>query len=155
MEDKKVNISHTISLALLKNSQSRHRLSALSRKSSFQSDSSSKAANKPRNTREPHLFNLSNCKKVIFFQCYSQNYTKWTENKAIQVSQMPWIKLKTTDSGAWYFVTGFVIGTAHSPYISPLDFWFWGAMDRLIHLQKLNSILALKRLINEAARDIS
>ena len=63
--------------------------------------------------------------------------------------------MKTTNSSALYFVTGFVIGTAHSPDLSPLDYWFWGAMDRLIHLQKPNSIPALKRLINEAAREIS
>ena len=63
--------------------------------------------------------------------------------------------MKTTNSNAWYFVTGFVIGTAHIPDLSPLDYWFWGAMDRLIHLQKPNSIPALKRLINEAAREIS
>ena len=56
---------------------------------------------------------------------------------------------------AWYFVTGFVIGTVHSPDLSPLDYWFWDAMDRLIHLQKQNSISALKRPINEAAREIS
>ena len=57
--------------------------------------------------------------------------------------------MKTTNSSAWYFVAGFVIGTAHSPD------WFWDAMDRIIHLQKPNSIPALKRLINEAAREIS
>ena len=34
-------------------------------------------------------------------------------------------------------------------------FLFWGAIDRLIHLQKTNSISALRRLINEAAREIS
>ena len=62
--------------------------------------------------------------------------------------------MKTTNSSAWYFVTGFVIGTAHSPDLSPLEYWFWGAMDRLIHLQKPNSVPALKRLINEAAREI-
>ena len=58
--------------------------------------------------------------------------------------------MKTTTSSAWYFVTEFVIGTAYSP----LDYWFWGAMDRLINLQKPNSIPALKRLINEAGREI-
>ena len=31
----------------------------------------------------------------------------------------------------------------------------WSVMDRLIHLQKTYSIPALKKLINEAARDIS
>ena len=36
-----------------------------------------------------------------------------------------------------------------------MDYWIWGAMDRLIHPQKTNSIPALKRLINEAAREIS
>ena len=63
--------------------------------------------------------------------------------------------MKTTNSSAWYFVTGFVIGTDHSPDLSPMDYWFWGAMDKLIHPQKPNSIPALKRLINEAAREIS
>ena len=61
--------------------------------------------------------------------------------------------MKTTNSSAWYFVSGFVIGTAHGPALSPLDYWFWGAMDRLIYLQKPNGIPALKRLINEAARE--
>ena len=57
-----------------------------------------------------------------------------------------------TNSSAWYFVTGFVIGTAaHSSDLSPLNYWFWGAIDRLIHFQKPNSIRALKKLINEAA----
>ena len=63
--------------------------------------------------------------------------------------------MKTTNSSAWYFVNGFVIGTAHSHDLSSLDYWFWGAMDRLIHPPKLNSIPAFKRLINEAARGIS
>ena len=44
---------------------------------------------------------------------------------------------------------------AFSPDISPLDYWFWGAMYGLIHLKKTNGIPALKRLINEAAREIS
>ena len=61
--------------------------------------------------------------------------------------------MKTTNSSAWYFVTEFVVGTAHSPNLSLLDYWFWGAMDRLIHLKKKNSIPALKRLINEAAKE--
>ena len=63
--------------------------------------------------------------------------------------------MKTTNSSALYFITAFVIGTAHSLDPSQLDYWFWGAMDRLIHLKKTNSIPALKRLINEAAREIS
>ena len=63
--------------------------------------------------------------------------------------------MKTTNSRAWYFVTGFVIKTAHTPDLSPLDYWFWGAMDRIIHIQKTNSIPALKRLISEAAGEIS
>ena len=53
------------------------------------------------------------------------------------------------------FVIGFVIWTAHSPDLCPLDYMFWDAMDRIIHLQKANSIPASKRLINEAAREIS
>ena len=61
--------------------------------SQHKSNFSSKSANKPRNTEEPHLFNLQNCKKVRFFQChYSQNFTKGTESKVIQVSQMPGIE---------------------------------------------------------------
>ena len=63
--------------------------------------------------------------------------------------------MKTKNSSAWYFVTGFVIRTAHSPDLSPFYYWFWGAMNRLIHLQRPNSIPALKRLINEAAREIN
>ena len=42
--------------------------------------------------------------------------------------------------------------TAHSPGLSPLDYWFWSAMDRLIYLQKPNSIPALEKLINETER---
>ena len=60
---------------------------------------------------------------------------------------------QTTAPG--YFVTGFIIGTAHSPDLIPLDCWFWSTMDRLIHLQKTNSILALNKLIYEAAGEIS
>ena len=111
--------------------------------------------NKPRNTREPHLFNLSNCKKVWFFQ--------WSSRKILQkelkvkpfsfTDAINWVK--TTNSSAWYFVTGFVIGTAQRPDLIPLDYWFWGAMDKLIYLQKTNSIPTLKRLFYEAAREIS
>ena len=39
--------------------------------------------------------------------------------------------------------------------LSPLEYWFRGAMDMLIHLKKSNSIPALKRLINEVVREIS
>ena len=62
--------------------------------------------------------------------------------------------MEITNSRALYFVTGFVIGTAHSSDLSQLDYWFWGAMDRVIYLQKPNSIPALKKLINEAVREI-
>ena len=40
--------------------------------------------------------------------------------------------MKTRNSSAWYFVTAFVIGTGHSSDLSPLDYWFRGAMHRLI-----------------------
>ena len=57
------------------------------------SNSSRKAPNKPRYKGEPHLFNPLNCKKVRFFQWYySQNSTKGTKSKAIQVSQIPGIE---------------------------------------------------------------
>ena len=44
---------------------------------------------------------------------------------------------------------------AHSPDLSPLDYWFWGAIESVIYIQKPNSIPALKRMVNEAARAIS
>ena len=106
------------------------RPSALSRKSHFQSNSSSKAANKPKNTGEHHLFNPSNHKKVNFFQCYySQNSTKGTKSKAIQVSQMSRIESHHKQQCLAFCNWICNVGTAHSPGLSPLAYWFWGAMD--------------------------
>jgi hypothetical protein len=44
---------------------------------------------------------------------------------------------------------------AHSPDLRPLDYWFWGEMDRLIHLRKPNDIPVLKKIIDEAANQMS
>ena len=40
---------------------------------------------------------------------------------------------------------------ACSPDLSPLDFWFWGEMDRIIQEKQPDSIEALKQIVNEGA----
>lgn len=40
---------------------------------------------------------------------------------------------------------------AHSPDLSPLDYWFWGEMDHVVALKKPETLEDLKRIIEETA----
>lgn len=44
---------------------------------------------------------------------------------------------------------------AHSPDLNPLDYWFWGLMERKVFLQRPNNIPDLKRIVDEAAQRLT
>ncbi len=44
---------------------------------------------------------------------------------------------------------------AHSPDLSPLDYWFWGEMDAVVTHNKPEDLQSLKKLINRTAKRIS
>jgi hypothetical protein len=44
---------------------------------------------------------------------------------------------------------------AHSPDLSPLDYWFWGEMDSIVHQRKPSTIEDLKKLVSKTARKMS
>ena len=92
MEDKIVYIAQTISLAFLKVVASPQRFIP---KINFQSNSSSKTVNKPRNKREHPPLQSVKLRESSIFQCYySRNSTKGTESEVIHVSQMLGIELR-------------------------------------------------------------
>jgi len=44
---------------------------------------------------------------------------------------------------------------AHSPDLSPLDFWLWGKLQQIVYDKKPATIEGLWRIVNNAARSIS
>lgn len=44
---------------------------------------------------------------------------------------------------------------AHSPDLSPLDFWFWGEMETVVYQRKPETLEDLKKLISNTARRMS
>jgi inhibitor of nuclear factor kappa-B kinase subunit alpha len=44
---------------------------------------------------------------------------------------------------------------AHSPDLNPLDFWFWGYIESRVFEKKPDSVLVLKKVVEDAAREIN
>ena len=44
---------------------------------------------------------------------------------------------------------------AHSPDLSPLNFWLWGELQQTVYDKKPATVKGLRRIVNKAARTIS